>query len=112
MCVYGSGPDSGDLLLRHRGSVRPPLLPWRVDREALLPTASMAPDRQDICPRFPAASARVLDGGGACLALNKKRVAVFANRPLDVRSDAYLRLQGHGAEIGEQCSGQGLRGRS
>lgn len=57
---------------------------------------------QDICPRLPAAFARVLDGGGACLALDEQRVAEFANGSLHGRADSDLRLEGDGAEVCKQ----------
>lgn len=65
----------------------------------------MARHDQDVCPGLLAAFARVLDGGGARLALDEQRVAEFADGPLHGRTDSDLRLEGDRAEICKQPVG-------
>jgi len=77
----------------------PARLSWRVDGEAPHVVAGVAGHDQDICPRLPTALARVLDCGGACLALDQQRVAELANGPLHGRADSDLRLEGDGTEV-------------
>lgn len=68
-------------------------------------TARLAPNCENVSPRFPTAFAGVLHSGGAGPAFDQEGVAKLADGLLQGRCLANLRLQGHSPHAGDHLAG-------